>query len=422
MKSFKTIFLLLFATHFFIGGLTASKPGIATEVSFSSTADCDCNNNIFVGGRFFPPLASPATTTTRQRVKNSFNSVVGEGSHKYGTHTGSSIKTQPYFGLCGGTYRWFIHVNSPNHPSKDTTTSGTISLPGGAIPADVHITGNASPYPCGSQVTLTGHTSTQGPNLSYLWTEPDNIHTHTGQSVTFTADNSTAGTWKLVVSTENLGVTCSIPVPVTTDVVVGPMELSATADCFGNVTVSGTAPAGEMVTINENGNFLGTLTANNNGTFSGTFFLSPGTYIISASSPNCTGASVTLIVAPADLAIAKTVRQCSHDHAIFTVTVTNNGPCPAENVTINDVLPEGITLKEVSGENWTISSNGQFITAVYTASLAEGATTTPLIIKTCFKCHGNEILVNNARVSSSSPDLNPSNNTAVAAVACCTRK
>src|SRR4029453_1712857 len=58
-------------------------------------------------------------------------------------------------------------------------------------------------------------------------------------------------------------------------------------------------------------------------------------------------ASATETAQQADLAVIKTVSNATPnvgDTVTFTVIVTNNGPDSATNVTVNDLLPAGLTF------------------------------------------------------------------------------
>jgi len=46
----------------------------------------------------------------------------------------------------------------------------------------------------------------------------------------------------------------------------------------------------------------------------------------------------------------------------YTILVTNNGPSPAANVVVTDVLPAGLTFVSASGSGWTCGNSGQTVT------------------------------------------------------------
>jgi uncharacterized repeat protein (TIGR01451 family) len=46
----------------------------------------------------------------------------------------------------------------------------------------------------------------------------------------------------------------------------------------------------------------------------------------------------------------------------YTILVTNNGPSPAANVVVTDVLPAGLTFVSASGSGWTCSFSAPTVT------------------------------------------------------------
>ena len=133
---------------------------------------------------------------------------------------------------------------------------------------------------------------------------------------------------------------------------------------------------------------------------------------------NCMAtADASLMVMPCtNLAISKTACQ-NRDKVVFTITVTNNGPSPATGIRVDDMLPEGIKVCSVYGNGWNATTNGQFVTAFYEPGVDVNQSTQELFIEARIHCK-NEILINCARVSSSTMlDTNPLN-MAAAAVKC----
>jgi uncharacterized repeat protein (TIGR01451 family) len=56
----------------------------------------------------------------------------------------------------------------------------------------------------------------------------------------------------------------------------------------------------------------------------------------------------------------------------YTILVTNNGPSPAANVVVTDVLPAGLTFVSATGSGWSCSNSGQTVTCTV-SSLSMGA-------------------------------------------------
>jgi uncharacterized repeat protein (TIGR01451 family) len=56
----------------------------------------------------------------------------------------------------------------------------------------------------------------------------------------------------------------------------------------------------------------------------------------------------------------------------YTILVTNNGPSPAANVVVTDVLPAGLTFVSATGSGWSCGNSGQTVTCTV-SSLSMGA-------------------------------------------------
>jgi uncharacterized repeat protein (TIGR01451 family) len=124
-------------------------------------------------------------------------------------------------------------------------------------------------------------------------------------------------------------------------------------------------------------------------------------------------ASVGVNAKDADLAITKTVSNASPDlngNVTYTLTVTNNGPDAAASVTVNDLLPSGLTYVSDNGSGAYVSSTG-----VWTiGSMINGATTSLEIIA---KVTTTSPVTNTATVASATTyDPDTANNSSSAAV------
>jgi uncharacterized repeat protein (TIGR01451 family) len=69
-------------------------------------------------------------------------------------------------------------------------------------------------------------------------------------------------------------------------------------------------------------------------------------------------------------AIASTITPSAQ--LTYTILVTNNGPSPAANVVVTDVLPAGLTFVSATGSGWSCSNSGQTVTCTV-SSLSMGA-------------------------------------------------
>jgi uncharacterized repeat protein (TIGR01451 family) len=116
-------------------------------------------------------------------------------------------------------------------------------------------------------------------------------------------------------------------------------------------------------------------------------------------------------VQPADLAIVKAASAATvqiGDTFSYTLTVTNLGTGPAQNVVVTDTLPAGIQYLGAAGTGWTFVVSGGTITGTRT-SMAAGETSFITINVQAPLAAGN--VTNLASVTSSTLDPVPSNNT-----------
>ncbi len=182
----------------------------------------------------------------------------------------------------------------------------------------------------------------------------------------------------------------------------------------------------------QNGTFAGTLAVNGTATytFRGLVTAASGSLVNTATvnavgtpdpnPSNNTDSVVTTVAAGADIATTKTVSPVPGlpgQPITFEITITNNGPSPAENVSFNDPLPAGFLIVSTTAPpGWTCTGNPGDTT--YTcqlpapATLAVGASATFTITSTVPSTgpgsSGNQ--VNTATATSSTPDPVPGNN------------
>lgn len=86
---------------------------------------------------------------------------------------------------------------------------------------------------------------------------------------------------------------------------------------------------------------------------------------------------------PTELVLDKTVSAdevAPGDALTYTLTVSNQGPNLATDLTVTDYLPNGVVLQDVHGTGWTCDSSGQEITCTL-PSLAISATSAELSIE-----------------------------------------
>lgn len=120
-------------------------------------------------------------------------------------------------------------------------------------------------------------------------------------------------------------------------------------------------------------------------------------------------ASYTLPVGTAaDVSIAKTgpARATAGNQITWTLTIANSGPSTAEGVTVTDSIPDGVT--GVTTNNAACTVGAQVSCALGT--LAVGATVTIQVTGTVAATFTGNLLVNDATVTSTTPDPTTSNN------------
>jgi uncharacterized repeat protein (TIGR01451 family) len=139
-------------------------------------------------------------------------------------------------------------------------------------------------------------------------------------------------------------------------------------------------------------------------------------------------ASASVLIGYTDLSIAKVARKLSpplgsagtaiaantNNTVEFTVTLTNNGPHTATNITANDLTPSGMTFLSAAPSSGSYSSS----TGDWTiASLAAGASTTLVIQVRVNSGTAGQVLSNQASITAvDQPDSNPGDESATATV------
>ena len=126
---------------------------------------------------------------------------------------------------------------------------------------------------------------------------------------------------------------------------------------------------------------------------------------------SASAADATLVIPSADLALTKFASSPSAqpgDQVTFTLTLTNNGPSPAQNITITDPLPSGLQFVSASaGCSFAAST----VTCTL-ATLASGATATLTITTSPTGAAAGQTLTNTATVTSTTPDPASTDNVA----------
>ena len=124
------------------------------------------------------------------------------------------------------------------------------------------------------------------------------------------------------------------------------------------------------------------------------------------STPAVNDPTITPIIPEADLVTVKTNNQDFYipgTEVTYTITVTNNGPGNAENVQVNDALPQGISIM-----NWTdsLGNSGNGVLAQTLSSLQNGASVIYTVTISVPQNYSGD-LINTAVVTSDTFDPNP---------------
>ena len=301
------------------------------------------------------------------------------------------VSSTPSQGRCSGTNT--VTCTLGNFASGDSATVAIVVTPtaAGTITNTARVTGNETDPGTGDNTAQEATTVRPTADLSVTKSDSsDPILIGSNLTYTFTISNEGPSDATGVRLTDTLpeGVTFVSSTPSQ-----GSCSGTSTVVCsLGNIRIGDGATVSIVVTPV----VVGTIT---------------NTAIVSGnegdrSKRNNSASETTTVNPAADLSLTKAA---SHDPAVigngltYTLTVTNNGPSDATNVTLTDPLPQGVDLVSVSEHcveaEGTVTCNWD--------SLASGDRTVAAIVVT-----PNLIgdLTNSARVTSSVPDPNPSDN------------
>ena len=187
-------------------------------------------------------------------------------------------------------------------------------------------------------------------------------------------------------------------------------------------------PAGTTVTISGSNFFSSafvkfnglssTFTVNNNGSITATV---PGgattgpIAITNSVGTTTSGSSFTVTPAP-DLTISKTASNATVPTSStfsYSIAVSNSGAGTANDVTVTDTLPAGVTLQSISASGWNCSGTAT-ITCTH-GPLGTLAAATVITLNVTAPATGTTV-TNTATVSSTTPDANSANNSSSVSV------
>ena len=270
-------------------------------------------------------------------------------------------------------------TTDPNLANNTATAADVVAL---ATDADLVTTNSASPtsVAAGSNVTYTQSVTNLGPavttaGMTITQSTPPNTNF---QSMTPPA-GWTCGTLPLVGGTGTI--TCTL---------AGTLAVNGTASFSLVLQVNAGTPSGTNITDTASataGNMVPGITTNT--------------------------ASATVVVAnanSADMAIVKTGNPnpvTQGTPLTYTLTVTNNGPASATNVTVMDTLPSSLTYLSVTPPGPCSEANGTVNCLLGTMANTTSATISILTIP-----NAPGVVLNAATVSADQADPNQSNNTA----------
>jgi uncharacterized repeat protein (TIGR01451 family) len=183
---------------------------------------------------------------------------------------------------------------------------------------------------------------------------------------------------------------------------------TCTAAGTGDINDMANLPAGSSVTYTLNATISGAAT----GTLSNTATAAVGGGVTDPAPANNSATDTTTLTPEADLSITKTDGPdpiLAGSTLLYTVTVTNNGPSPAQGVVVTDTLPAGVTLVATSGCLGDPAG-------VPTCTLGDipALNSAQFTIEVTVDIGTSGTITNTADVSSSTPDPNIGNNTASA--------
>jgi uncharacterized repeat protein (TIGR01451 family) len=344
-------------------------------------------------------------------------------------------QTAPASVLHGQNGTWTLTVTNGPTPVTNVVVTDTF-----ANASFVSATSVGPCTPSGSTVTcnLGSLAANQSVNVSLILNAPNLVTISNNASVTATefdpntANNNTGNAFTPVLPSANLSITNTAsgnPVNAGSPLSFSIVVANAGPDTSSTVSVSNTFPAGvTSFTFSGAGWSCGPLSGSTatcsiasipGSSAAPTLLLSmtapasgPATdsATVSASTADPNGgnnsASQTItITGQADLSITKSgpASVIAGQNAVYTITVTNNGPSSATSVTVTDPAPAGLTFVSNSGGctgNFPCAlgtlTNGQSVTITSTYSTSPG---------------GGGVTVNNiATVASTTADPNSGNN------------
>ena len=341
----------------------------------------------------------------------------------------SVVKTGPASIIAGQSIAYNVVVTN-NGPSSAATVTVADPTPAGLTFVS-NSGGCATAYPCnlgtmasGQVITITS-TYTVSPGATGSITNTASVSSTTTDTVPSNNSNSTTAT---VNASADLLITKSGPASSTagsTLIYTITVTNNGSSDA-GSVTVTDATPASTTFVSNTGACTtafpcaLGTLTAGQSKTITSSFTVSPaftGTSISNTANvtsttsdpllPNNSATATTSFGANADLSVTKSgpASAASGSSVSYTITITNNGPDAALNVTLTDPTPLGLSFTSATG-----ACPGGFPCGIGTLASGQSASTTATYTVTAT----SGSVTNTAQVSSAIADTNNTNDSSSA--------
>lgn len=237
----------------------------------------------------------------------------------------------------------------------------------------------------------------------------------TGQNISYT------------ITLTNIGTTDSNNVVLTDNIPANTTAVSFTQDSgtpqYALAFPGGTAytASAEVVHPGESATFTLTVTVNSS-TPNGATITNTATVSSSpdADPSNNSSSVFTTVSATADLGVTKSGPETANagDSITYTISVFNNGPGDAQNVSVTDQAPPGTSpqsFTQISGMPFTISFNGVDTYTAQAASFPAGEIAVfEMVVSVNRNVLNGTVITNGVSVTSSTPDPDTVNNTATA--------
>ena len=305
------------------------------------------------------------------------------------------VSATPDQGSCSGAATVTCNLGTIISATSTAVTIAVTPTTAGTITNSASVTANETDLNTGNNSATQTTTVALGPDLSITMTDSADP-VAAGENLTYT------------VAVTNNGPSTATDVTLTVTLPSGVTFVSATPDqgsCSGAATVTcnlGTiiSATSTAVTITVTPTTAGTITNSASVTANET---DPNT-------GNNSATQTTTVILVADLSITKTDSAdpvAMGGNLTYTVTVTNNGPSTATDVTLTDTLPGGVTFASAIPSQGTCSG-----TATVTCALGSisSATSTAVTIAVTPTTVGT--ITNSAGVTANETDPNTGNNSA----------